>query len=153
MDEPIPPSSTALSEKKKSRARGEAMEAISTFALSDSSSPTHLRTRERRASTSLPLSVTRFEYCHKPWPTAPGPARLRSERAALMAALTRILCASFNARIEMSLPRDAPAYIYHRLCCTACTSRDAATVGGAHSPSGSTYISCPRTNPELSDVL
>ncbi|KAJ6538608.1 hypothetical protein B0H10DRAFT_1856876, partial [Mycena sp. CBHHK59/15] len=28
-----------------------------------------------------------------------------------LAALTHILCASFNARIEMGLPRDAPAYI------------------------------------------
>ncbi|KAJ7693836.1 hypothetical protein B0H17DRAFT_1330188 [Mycena rosella] len=28
-----------------------------------------------------------------------------------LAALTQVLCASFNARIEMGLPRDAPAYI------------------------------------------
>ncbi|KAJ7165144.1 hypothetical protein C8R46DRAFT_1277359 [Mycena filopes] len=52
-------------------------------------------------------------FCHKPWPVAslPDPADLDQERAAFLAALTRILCASFNDRIKRGLPRDAPAYI------------------------------------------
>ncbi|KAJ7485393.1 hypothetical protein FB451DRAFT_988724, partial [Mycena latifolia] len=41
----------------------------------------------------------------------PDPRDFDRARAAFMAALTRILCAALNARIEMGLPRDAPAYI------------------------------------------
>ncbi|KAJ7919907.1 hypothetical protein B0H13DRAFT_1987776 [Mycena leptocephala] len=52
-------------------------------------------------------------FCHQPWPieSLPDPRDFDPERAAFPAALTDILCASFNARIEMGLPRDAPAYI------------------------------------------
>ncbi|KAJ7665872.1 hypothetical protein DFH06DRAFT_1185264 [Mycena polygramma] len=52
-------------------------------------------------------------FCHKPWPIAslPDPQDCDPERAAFLAALTHILCASFNDRIERGLPRDAPAYI------------------------------------------
>ncbi|KAF8198293.1 hypothetical protein K438DRAFT_1824150 [Mycena galopus ATCC 62051] len=52
-------------------------------------------------------------FCHRPWPVAalPDPCDFDPERKAFLAALTRILCASFNARIEIGLPRDAPAYI------------------------------------------
>ncbi|KAF8183087.1 hypothetical protein K438DRAFT_1600154 [Mycena galopus ATCC 62051] len=52
-------------------------------------------------------------FCHKPWPVAslPDPEDPDPERAAFLAALTRILCASFNDRIERGLHRDAPAYI------------------------------------------
>ncbi|KAJ6605706.1 hypothetical protein B0H10DRAFT_2311244, partial [Mycena sp. CBHHK59/15] len=52
-------------------------------------------------------------FCHRPWPIAslPDPCDFDPERAAFLAALTRILCASFNDRIERGLPRDAPAYI------------------------------------------
>ncbi|KAJ7430217.1 hypothetical protein B0H11DRAFT_2138242 [Mycena galericulata] len=52
-------------------------------------------------------------FCHQPWPikSLPDPRDFDPERAAFLAALTHILCASFNARIEMGLPRDAPAYI------------------------------------------
>ncbi|KAJ7491669.1 hypothetical protein B0H11DRAFT_988931 [Mycena galericulata] len=52
-------------------------------------------------------------FCHRPWPIAalPDPCDSDPERSAFLAALTRILCASFNDRIERGLPRDAPAYI------------------------------------------
>ncbi|KAK7027857.1 DNA-binding protein [Favolaschia claudopus] len=52
-------------------------------------------------------------FCHQPWPIAslPDPHDFDPERAAFLAALTRILCDSFNERIERGLPRDAPAYI------------------------------------------
>ncbi|KAJ7778223.1 hypothetical protein B0H16DRAFT_1301227 [Mycena metata] len=52
-------------------------------------------------------------FCHRPWPVAalPDPCDFDPERAAFFAALTRILYDSFNARIEVGLPRDAPAYI------------------------------------------
>jgi hypothetical protein len=52
-------------------------------------------------------------FCHQPWPISSllDPCDPDWERAAFLAALTRILCASFNDRIERGLPRDAPAYI------------------------------------------
>ncbi|KAJ7067254.1 hypothetical protein C8F01DRAFT_663388 [Mycena amicta] len=52
-------------------------------------------------------------FCHRQWPIAslPDPCDFDAERLAFLAALTRILCASFNARIEMGLHRDVPAYI------------------------------------------
>ncbi|KAJ7504187.1 hypothetical protein B0H11DRAFT_1709597 [Mycena galericulata] len=52
-------------------------------------------------------------FCHRQWPIAslPDPHDFDPERLAFLAALTRILCASFNARIEMGLHRDVPAYI------------------------------------------
>ncbi|KAJ6520662.1 hypothetical protein DFH09DRAFT_872171, partial [Mycena vulgaris] len=52
-------------------------------------------------------------FCHRPWPIAslPNPRDFDPQRAAFLSALTRILCSSFNERIERGLPRDAPAYI------------------------------------------
>ncbi|KAJ7292805.1 hypothetical protein C8J57DRAFT_1161103 [Mycena rebaudengoi] len=52
-------------------------------------------------------------FCHRQWPVSslPDPHDFDAERLAFLAALTRILCASFNARIEMGLHRDVPAYI------------------------------------------
>ncbi|KAJ7879452.1 hypothetical protein B0H13DRAFT_1630704, partial [Mycena leptocephala] len=52
-------------------------------------------------------------FCHRPWPISslPDSRDFDPERAAFLAAVTRILCASFNDRIERGLPRDAPAYI------------------------------------------
>ncbi|KAJ7305525.1 hypothetical protein DFH08DRAFT_1054977 [Mycena albidolilacea] len=65
------------------------------------------------------LAVTRDNvrfreyFCHRPWPIAsfPDPCDSNPRRAAFLTTLTRILCASFNERIERGLPRDAPAYI------------------------------------------
>ncbi|KAJ7157312.1 hypothetical protein C8R46DRAFT_909172 [Mycena filopes] len=53
-------------------------------------------------------------FCHRQWPiaTLPDPRdESDPERLAFLAGLTRILCASFNARIAMGLHRDVPAYI------------------------------------------
>ncbi|KAF8217067.1 hypothetical protein K438DRAFT_1430096, partial [Mycena galopus ATCC 62051] len=52
-------------------------------------------------------------FCHRPWPISslPDPHDFDPERAAFLAALTRILCESFNDRIVRGLPRNAPAYI------------------------------------------
>ncbi|KAJ6482837.1 hypothetical protein C8R47DRAFT_1132835 [Mycena vitilis] len=52
-------------------------------------------------------------FCHRPWPISslPDPRDVDPERAAFLAALTRILCASFNARILNGLPRDAPGIV------------------------------------------
>ncbi|KAJ6449678.1 hypothetical protein C8R45DRAFT_849597, partial [Mycena sanguinolenta] len=54
-------------------------------------------------------------FCHRQWPISsfPDPHDFDPERLAFLqvAALTWILCASFNARIAMGLYRDAPAYI------------------------------------------
>ncbi|KAJ7724711.1 hypothetical protein DFH07DRAFT_854579 [Mycena maculata] len=52
-------------------------------------------------------------FCHKRWPISsrPDPCDPDPERVAFLAALTYILCDSFNDRIQRGLPRDAPAII------------------------------------------
>ncbi|KAF7348593.1 hypothetical protein MVEN_01376900 [Mycena venus] len=52
-------------------------------------------------------------FCHQQWPIAllPDPCDSGRGRAALIAALTHILCASFTDRIKKGLPRGAPVYI------------------------------------------
>ncbi|KAF8550156.1 hypothetical protein OG21DRAFT_1514396 [Imleria badia] len=57
-----------------------------------------------------------FEYfccSHPDWSISalPDPADPDPTRYAVLAVLTRLMCASFNRRIELGLPRDAPAII------------------------------------------